>query len=374
MTPRIDVAERMKIIGARFASGKDTWAGRTDAWHSMGNVTGKYMTWKEALNAGGGNYEVVKKQLEWKGKLVDAWGTFRLDATVPKGLEDRAIRVMHGGEEMYLTFLSPIGADYLVIDHREGFQLLDSIVGQIDGAHYDTMGTLDFGAFVWGQINLAKTISVGDDKTELYATFHTSHDASKAFQAFLTAVREVCRNTVRAGELNKLSRALRVKHTKNALNRIGDMKAQLAEISDLAMTFEAKLNFLAKRKMTRESLVGIMDRLFPKAKDENGEAKESTRRENIVADILTLYEHNDGNVFPEQRGTAYNLLNAITEYTDHARSTKGDGRAVSAVLGSGDKLKSSALDLILGEAKAMPGIERSIQVDYADLGLNIRSN
>lgn len=367
----IDTAERMGIIKARFDSGKDTWAGRTAAWHILGNVRGKYEKWMDIIVPGGADYEVLKKQLEWKGKLVDAWGSFRLDKTIPKGLEDRAIKIMHKGEEMYLSFLGPVGEDYQVIDHREGFQLLDTLVGSIDGAHYETMGTLDFGALVWGQINLNQQIRVGDDKLDVYGTFHTSHDASKAFQIFMNAVREVCRNTFRAGELNKLSRALRVKHTKNALARIDNMKAQIEEIKDVAKTFEDKLNFLAQRKMTRESMTKVLDRLFPKAKDADGQEKESTRRENIMSDILVLYEHNDGNAYPEQRGTAYNLLNSITEYTDHIRSSKNGGRAVSAVLGSGDKLKGDALDLILREAKDMPAIERSVSVDYADLGLNL---
>ena len=59
----------------------------------------------------------------------------------------------------------------------------------------------------------------------------------------------------------------------------------------------------------------VLDRLFPGKKDENG--KSSTRNDNILADVLRCYESNDRNQFPEQRGTAYNLLNAVTEYTDH---------------------------------------------------------
>ena len=44
-------------------------------------------------------------------------------------------------------------------------------------------------------------------------------------------------------------------------------------------------------------------------------------------------------------------------------------------MGSGDKLKSTALDLILGEAKDMPTMmasRPSIAVDWNDVGLNVR--
>ena len=70
-------------------------------------------------------------------------------------------------------------------------------------------------------------------------------------------------------------------------------------------------------------------------------------------------------------------MNAITEYTDHERSSKGNGRAESAVFGSGDRLKSSALDLIIAEAEGMPlmrSAQKGIVVEnWADLGLNIPS-
>jgi hypothetical protein len=100
---------------------------------------------------------------------------------------------------------------------------------------------------------------------------------------------------------------------------------------------EEKLTFLAQRTLTREAMVAMLDRLFPKTEREDGRAESSTRRENVLADILSLYESNDRNVFPEQRGTAYNMLNAVTNYVDHARSARGGdaGRYESALFGHG---------------------------------------
>jgi hypothetical protein len=62
---------------------------------------------------------------------------------------------------------------------------------------------------------------------------------------------------------------------------------------------------------------------------------------------------NDDNAFPQFRGTGYNLLNSITEYTDHFRDTRSaDGdtegqRAFSALFGSGDKFKQEAVEIVL---------------------------
>jgi len=356
MTPNIDQAERFKIISQRINRGQDSYAGRLDAWHNLGTVTGTFQTWKEMLVKASANFEVVKKQLEYNGNPVDAYGTFKV-TNWKEGEENRT----------GLQFLGTVGEDYTVIQHTEGFELLDTLVNSIDGAHYETMGTLDYGRIVWGQVDPNIQIRVGDDTSDVFLSFLTSHDGSKAFDIYETGVRQVCRNTVRIGSLKRLAATLRVKHTKNSQKRIDNLKVEIEEIRNVAMTMQERLNFLANRKVTKPSLTKIMDKLFPKKQTEDGE-ESSTRRDNILAEILAIYDSNDGDQFPEQRGTAYNLLNAVTNYTDHVRSSKGDMRSESALFGSGDKMKTTALGLILEEAEEMPPIRQAVQVqDWKEL-------
>ena len=138
------------------------------------------------------------------------------------------------------------------------------------------------------------------------------------------------------------------------------------------MDMQAKLNWLASKRVTRESMTSIMDKLFPQ-KETDGKKESSTRRDNNIAEILSLYDGNSGNAFPEQRGTAYNLWNAVTEYVDHYRSTKGDQRAESASFGNGAKLKDDAMALILKEGLTMPEIvSRGVSVPAESLGLQVR--
>jgi phage/plasmid-like protein (TIGR03299 family) len=368
MTPNIDVYERLFIIGKRIQEGRDTYAGRQDAWHKMGSVTGEFSSWKELYTKAKADFPVVKRQLEFHGVKINSWGTFRVDRSK---ICDSSFQVEN---DLWLTFFNNVGEDYSVLHHSTGFELLDELVGQVDGAHYETMGVLDYGRLVWGQVDPNLDIRVGDDITKVYLTFHTSHDGSKAYDIFETGTREVCRNIFRLGALKKLAATLRVKHTKNAAKRIQNLKAEIAEIRDTAMSMQQRLNFLAGKRVTRESLDAIMLRLFPVKKDENGEDQESTRRKNILADILAVYDDNDGNAFPEQKGTAYNLLNSITNYVDHSRSTKNNQRSESAMFGSGDKLKNQAMEVITLAARDMPNrtMGTSYQVDsFSDLGLNV---
>ncbi len=315
----------------------NTYMGRQAAWHKLGTVTGSFMTWSEILAHGGLDFQVLKNQLEYQGVAIDAWGTFRSDNGV---------------------FLGTVGKDYTPINHAQGFDLVDALVGSVDGAHYETAGVLGNGEKVWGLASLNQRIMIGGtDEINVYLLFSTSHDGSMAYNFRIVSERVVCANTlaIALGERTKAS--FNIRHTVNAQRRIDDCHAVLANMGDDVARMEDKLNFLAQRKMNRESMTAIMDRLFPKRlKVGTDEPVSATRRENILGDILKLYELNDGNAFPEQRGTAYNLLQAVTNYTDFERSTQGNGngRAESAMFGSGDKLKTQALEVIMESAKGLP--------------------
>lgn len=342
----IDVAEREKVIAARMNRGQDTYAGRKGAWHKLGAIQGEFKTWRELLTAAKADFTVFKSQLrDGLGRPVDAYGTFRWDA------DDKA-----SGNKEASRFLGTVGQDYTIIQHTDGFELLDELVGSIDGAHYETMGTLDYGRVVWGQVDPNVKIRVGDDESDVLLSFHTSHDGSKAFDIYESLYRHVCKNTLRAGSLKRLAASLRVRHTRNAGKRINDLKTEISEIRSVAMSMQERLTMLSQRRVTKESLTTVMNRLFPPTTNDDGIETSSTRRDNVLAEVLALYESNDGDTFPEFRGTAYNLLNAVTEYTDHYRVSHGNGlgRAESATFGSGAKLKADALEVIMQSASTMP--------------------
>lgn len=344
----------------------NTYVGREAAWHQLGTVTGKYNTWAEILAHGGLDFSVFKSQLRDNlNRPVEAWGVFRWDA------KDKLAR-----DPSKSVFLGAVGEDYQCMNHASGFEIIDDLMRTSNGAHYETAGVLGKGEVVWGLADLGLAARVGDDVQQGYLLFSTSHDGSHSYTFRICMERVVCENTLNIALGEKSKAVFKIRHTKNAKAKVTEVHEALRLLSDDVKRIEDKLNFLAKRKMNREAFTSIMDRLFPKIrKEEVGEMLEvsSTRRDNILADVLKLYELNDGNAFPEQRGTSYNLLNAITNYVDHERSSKGNGngRAESALFGSGDKLKVNALDYILEASQSLPVIQESITVDWKDLGIKL---
>lgn len=329
------MAHNLNMFTAASGVAKYGYIGRQSAWHNLGTVTGTFLTWADVC-AHGLDYGVTKEQLEFQGKPVEAWGTFRDDNGV---------------------FLGPVGDDYTVIDHRTGFGMVDALIGSADGAHYETAGVLGAGETVWGLADLGLSMHVGEDLHKAFLLFSTSHDGSMSYTFRTCDTRVVCNNTLNIALGEKTASKFKIRHTKNSGDEVIDAHEALNGLAADVRTVEQKLNFLANRKVTRESLDTIFDRLFPKRKQADGAPVNTTRRDNILAEILKCYESNDRDAFPEQRGTSYNLLNAITEYTDHSRSTQGGRRAESAMFGSGDRLKSQALEVILETAGGMPVVE-----------------
>lgn len=314
----------------------DYYMGRKSAWHNLGDVIGDYFSIDDILVDGKLGWTVSKRQLEYDGILLDAWGTFRDDKELPD------------------AFLDTVGPDYTVIQHSEGLKFLDTLVQGKGNAHYETAGALRGGRIVWGLINLGAVAGIKgtDDITNSYLLFKTGHDGSMSYDFRCCNERVVCANTLNIA-LSEGTTAFKVRHTKNYADRISEAESLLARYDATLTGFNEKINFLADRFVNKDTLVSVLDRLFPS--DENG--NRSTRSENNIKKVLQNFENNDGNAIPIIRGTAYNLLNAFTEYTDHDRSVKGGSirnRAESAMFGSGDVFKSNAFKTIMKEADSMP--------------------
>jgi phage/plasmid-like protein (TIGR03299 family) len=326
---------------------------REDAWHKLGQRCDSAVNWEQAMSLAGLDWQVVKNQnyaRNPQGKVVpvSSYSIFR---------------DIDGAE-----LASNVGEGFTIKQNRECFQFVDDLLQDNGGAHYDSAGALGNGATIWCAVRVPRAdIAVnGEDKSESYLVFTTAHDGSMAHTAALSSVRVVCRNTLRQA-LSTNTGILRIKHTKNANARFEDAKRTMDGVVMDAGKLQDKLQTLATRRITRESLVSVMDRLFPKPADEK---QNTTRRENILADVLRLYESNDNNAFPSIRGTGYNLLNAVTEYTDHYRTARitdaregysiDQARAENAVIGTGERLKTQALEIIL-EATAGAPVHSVIQ-------------
>jgi phage/plasmid-like protein (TIGR03299 family) len=325
---KIDGKDAMFCVGDRSA-----------AWHQLGQRTGETVKWSEAIELAGLNWDVLKQDVYSRNPKT----------TKVEMLPD--VKSVHRSNDG--AYLGTVGQTFELIQNREMFAYVDQLLEAIDGAHYETAGALGNGATVWGLAKLPgdSRITGTDDVSKNYLMFAGAHDGSMANTYKLVAERVVCRNTLNIA-LGEAGKALRFKHTKNVRFRMENAKNAALKIKAEIGLRDELFNKLAQVKVTRASLGAVLSRLFPS--DADGEV--TTRTKNTIVQILELFESNDKNAIPQIRGTAYNLLNACTEYADHFRAvrqtdakqgmTQTEIRAESAMFGTADQFKGNALTAV----------------------------
>lgn len=300
------------------------------------------MSSTEAMHQGDANFTVEKRQLDFQGTPVPAWGVFRTDKSVEEG------------------FLSQVGSDYQTIQNPQMFEWADAVLGE-SGSHYVCSGTLNGGRQLFAVAKLPQSYTVGkNDKHDVYLAFVGSHDRSISNQLKIIHLRLVCNNglvTVSSAMGGSNRNATRIVHRGNVDKRMTNAKTIMARVGNSITDMSERLNVLAKRKITPDAMQHALTGLL----GENWDTTDNWRKQQQIITISQLFNLPE---FPEQEGTAFALLNAYTNYTDHRRmmrSTDIEGttieRTQAAYFGSGVQQKTKALEVILEATKSCPTIE-----------------
>jgi phage/plasmid-like protein (TIGR03299 family) len=311
---------------------------REAAWHKLGTVVPNLMTAAETAELAGLDWNVEKRQLEWNGNPVEAYGVFRMS-----------------DNEM----LGVVTDFYKPIQNAEGFKNIDALIEAIGGAHYSAAGALGKGEVVWMLAEIPYEIKIRgtEDVSKNYLLCMTRHDGKGAMIVKIVSTRVVCQNTLQVA-LGETGSFFKVAHFGNVEKKLDAARAVWAGVVGKLQSLEEKLNILAQRRVTKETFLAVLDNLFPPSEAEKeaasaGAKAAAKRREDKLADIAGLFKSNDNGAFPEVSGSAYNLLNAITEYVDHFSGTDAS-RAKSAMFGAGNDLKEEALEVILEMTATAP--------------------
>jgi phage/plasmid-like protein (TIGR03299 family) len=316
-------------------------------WHRLGQSVKGAQTWEQAIQLAKLDWSVSKQPLfDIRGTKIDASGIFRDDTNVFLG--------------------GVVGSVYEPIQNKTAFDFCDAILGAEGGSHYESAGALGKGERVWALARIPSAdFSIGSkDRHEAYLLFTTSHDGSMAAVCKITTVRVVCQNTLSMA-LHSGDTAMRIKHTSEAGKKLEIARGMIADAKSDINAIREKLEFLSRKPVKKETFKAVMTRLFPQWED-------NKKAENKVLEIAGLFEQNDHNAIPEIRGSAYNLLNSVTEYADHFKSvrvtegketmTREQVRSEGALWGCGEVLKQQALNAIIDAVQHEPDMAQPAAV------------
>lgn len=322
---------------------------KVPAWHGLGKIVDEAMTSKEAIHLANLDYTIAKAAVYAKfnehivdttgvrGKQVEnAFATYRTDT---------------------LDIFGIVGDRYEVVQNIEAFKFMDSIVGE-GKAIYETAGALGNGEVVFITAKLPYYIRLnGEDTIENYLVVSISHDASRAVSIFLTPIRVVCQNTLAYG-YSQAKFKFNLRHTANVHSKISDASNILQISKTITEENEALYKELVNTNISDDKAKEYFTRVvlnldeFVSFKQEKVRYEHSdvisTRKKNILADIMKYYEVGVGqnNII----GTGFGVYNAITGYLSNMKKyTSDDKKMESLVLGGSDnKLNNKALVLAQG--------------------------
>lgn len=300
-------------------------------WHGLGNkleANESIDSWKASA---GMNWDIHESEVRYiSGRqgigAINAFPEqkvlYRSDTKLPLAVVSKRFQVVQPGE--ILEF-------YRDLTEMSGFAL-------------ETAGVLREGRKFWALAKTGQSTTLrGRDRVDGYLLLATACDGTLATTAQFTSVRVVCNNTL-AIALGDSSSAIKVSHRSQF--DADQVKRQLGITVSSWDGFVARMKALVDRPVDPDSVEGLLRRVltYPAASGSNAVVNEQALKA-----VRMLYEGGGrGASLPSTRGTAWGLLNSVTEYVDHhRRSLSDDHRRDAAWFGQGAQIKQRAWDELM---------------------------
>jgi phage/plasmid-like protein (TIGR03299 family) len=236
--------------------------------------------------------------------------------------------------------LSVVSNRFKVVQPAEVLEFYRDLT-EIGGYEMETAGVLKEGRKLWALARTGQSVTLkGGDTVNGYLLLATACDGTLATTAQFTSVRVVCNNTL-AVALSDGTGAVKVPHRSDFDAHA--VKQQLGVAVTPWSSFSDHINELANCRVAEKTVEGFLTKVFAYGHS-NTAPHGPAFNEQAVQRVLALYAgQGRGSELSSAKGTAWGLLNSVTEYMDHhRRSRSNDHRRDAAWFGQGTMLKQRA--------------------------------
>jgi phage/plasmid-like protein (TIGR03299 family) len=241
--------------------------------------------------------------------------------------------------------LSVVSKRYQVVQPGEVLGFYRDLVS-VGGFELESAGVLKEGRKLWALAQTGQeTLLKGGDRVKAYLLLATSCDSTLATTAQFTSVRVVCNNTLQMA-VGDSKGAVKVPHSTSFDPR--QVKQALGLGISAWDEFMGSMKQLAERKTNKfEAMNFLVDVLG----DPTLPLQEQPNQKALQA-VYALYSgEGKGSTLASASGTAWGLVNAVTDYVDHSRRARSeDYRLDSAWFGQGAQIKQKAFEKALAMA------------------------
>jgi phage/plasmid-like protein (TIGR03299 family) len=242
--------------------------------------------------------------------------------------------------------LSVVSGRYQVVQPKSVLEFYRDLT-EISGFELETAGVLKEGKKFWALAKTGKETTLkGNDVVKGYILLATSCDGTLATTATPTTIRVVCNNTLTIA-LNGASSAIKVPHSTSFDAQA--VKKQLGIAVSQWDSFMYRCRTLSERKVKSHEAMNYFLKVLCQTSSPGSlhvDPAQGLMNERALKKVQALYEgHGHGSELDSASGTAWGLLNAVTEFVDHERKARSqEYRLDSAWFGQGASLKQRALD------------------------------
>jgi len=244
------------------------------------------------------------------------------------------------------TTLAVVSNRFKPVQPKSMLAFFESAIADF-GFKMSTAGALKGGRKVFASARVGKGFKVhGVDEMRPYLMFSTAFDGSLPTNIRFCYIRPVCDNTVTAALRGKSTGEVTVRHVSRFKSE--EVQSQMGLLLSTQKDMEEAFNALASVKIGEEQARDFVAKLLvaPDAVDLQAPVVKSAE---IIYGLFA--GQGRGATLASANGTAFGLLNAITEYVDHHKPSRNeDNRTDSAMFGLGNAMKNRALDRLLALA------------------------
>ncbi|MDD2609486.1 MAG: DUF932 domain-containing protein [Giesbergeria sp.] len=296
-------------------------------WHGLGQEVNPDASLQEWMDAARMNWSINRAPVQFKNANSDLMCEYPDSHVLYRSDNGKA--------------LSVVSDRYKVVQPKDMIEFFRSLV-ENEGFKIETIGTLKEGRRIWAlaNTNIQNDVIVGD-RLKAYVLLITSCDGSLATTAKFTSVRVVCWNT-QAIALSDGGKEVKVRH--NTVFNPDQVKGEMGLIGAQAFdNFLGKMRDLTKVKISQNDAISIVSSLLPKPTGE----KDITQSKGFIQVMSLFNGAGKGSTLPGVQGTAWGLLNSMTEYVDHhARAHNPENRLHNQWFGKGATLKEATEQLL----------------------------
>lgn len=244
--------------------------------------------------------------------------------------------------------LSVVSNRYKVVQPSHVMDFFAS-VAESHGFVMDTAGVMFGGRRYWALARTPLSLNLGGvDEVKAHLMLATSCDGTMSTVAKYVATRVVCNNTIEMA-LAESGGSVKIRH--NSAFKIDDVKDELGLVEKYWAQMSSDMQALINTPVTDAQVMQYLNTVFGVA--DTAFEKQTAAVQKLIERVTGLYDGGGiGSQLVTAKGTAWGLLNSVTEYVDHHYGNRKDEdmasrRLSNAWLSYGAKTKRDAFDLAL---------------------------